>query len=85
MSETTPVSYSHLSADIRMEMLVGHLSDMLRPTRELAKAFCLQSNASVTTRGKLEHLIDLSGALWEELGRIREEVELIHRQLSGAA
>ena len=55
-------------------MLVGHLSDMLTPAREIVGALRLHSNASVTTRGKLDHLVGLTGALWEELGRIREEV-----------
>jgi hypothetical protein len=39
-----------------------------------------QSNASMTTRGKLEHLIDLTGAVLDQLGRIREEVERLRAE-----
>lgn len=37
MSEhpTPPPSYSHLDPLVRAEMLVGHLSDLLGPAREL--------------------------------------------------
>jgi hypothetical protein len=80
-TEPAPRSYSHLDADVRAEMLVGHLADMLSPVRALAGAIRLQSNASVVTRGKLEHLLDLTGAVWEELGRIREEVQGLRKDM----
>lgn len=57
----------------RLEMLIGHLSDVLHPATELVKTLRLQSNASVTTRGKLDHLIDLTGSIWETLGQCRDE------------
>ncbi len=59
----------------RLEMLMGHLMDQLMPARELVAALRLQSNAAATTRGKLEHLIDLTGSLWEVLTQIRDEAQ----------
>jgi len=37
----------------------------------------LQSNASVATRDKLDHLTQLTGALWETLVKIHEEAKAI--------
>jgi hypothetical protein len=74
MTDTAPESVSHLPADVRLELLVGHLSDLLSPARELTGALRLKANASVTTRGQLDHLIGLSGSIWERLGAIREEI-----------
>ena len=48
MSDTIPKSMSHLPADVRLELLVGHLSDLLGPAHEIAGALRLQANASVT-------------------------------------
>lgn len=79
MSDTIPKSMSHLPADVRLEFLVGHLSDLLGPAREIAGALRLQANASVTTHGQLDHLVGLSGSIWELLGAIREEVEGLRR------
>jgi hypothetical protein len=61
----------------RLELLSGHLYDQLAPTRELVASLRLQANASVTTRSKLDSLYSMSGLLWEEMGRIREEIETI--------
>jgi hypothetical protein len=55
-----PSQHGHLPQEARLEMLIGHFADALGPIRETAKAFRLQSNASVTTRHRLEHLIDLT-------------------------
>jgi hypothetical protein len=61
----------------RLEMLIGHLSDMLSPAKALVRELRLQSNASVTTRGKLDHLNDLVGSLWEHFQTIEQEVKTI--------
>ena len=79
MSDTIPKSMSHLPADVRLELLVGHLSDLLGPAHEIAGALRLQANASVTTRAQLDHLLGLSGSIWERLGAIREEIEGLWR------
>jgi hypothetical protein len=63
------ISHSGLPADI-LEMLVGHLSDLLSPARDLITQLRLKSNASVTTRGELEHLNDGAGSNWERLARL---------------
>jgi hypothetical protein len=70
--EPQPNCMGRFPADIRLEMLVGHLADQL-PTVVEIKALRMQANASVTTRGKLEHLIELTGSIWETLRYVREE------------
>jgi hypothetical protein len=65
---------SHLATDIRLEMLLGYLADQLAYIGPLVEALRLQSNASVTTRGKLQHLIDMIGSIWETHNRIRDDV-----------
>ena len=50
---------------------------MLTPARELISTLRLQSNASVTTRSKLEFLIELTGGVWQELRSVREQVARI--------
>jgi hypothetical protein len=67
---------------MRREMMLGHLFDVLMPARELVDALRLQSNASVTTRSKLEHLGELAGSIWEHLGIIREEARHIRQLLT---
>jgi hypothetical protein len=57
----------------RLEMLIGHLSDVLQPSSELIKSLRLRSQA-VTTRRDLEYLIQLSGGIFGELGKIRDEM-----------
>jgi hypothetical protein len=59
---------------IRLELLIGHLSDILSPASELVSGLRLQSNASVTTRGKLDGLTDLVGSVWNMLQAIKEEL-----------
>ncbi len=66
--------------DARLELLVGHLSDQLQPVRELVAALRLQANASVTTRSKLESLYSMTGLLWGELCKIREEIDALRQR-----
>ena len=59
--------------EVRLELLIGHLADLLTPSRELVNELQLRSNASHVTRGELAFLRQLTGSLWERLGAIREE------------
>jgi hypothetical protein len=72
--------HDHLPQEVRLEMLIGHLADALGPIREAAEAIRLQSNASVTTRRRLEHLIDLTNHAWSMLNDIRTHVEIIMKE-----
>jgi hypothetical protein len=65
--------HDHLPQEARLEMLIGHLADALGPIRKTAEAFRLQSNASVVTRRRLEHLIDVTNHAWSILNDIRRE------------
>ena len=47
---------------------------MLRPANELVRTLRLQSNTSVTTRAKLDHLLEVTGSIWDMLMQIREDV-----------
>jgi hypothetical protein len=80
---TTVKSVAGVDPEIRLEMLVGYLADQMHPIRELVDALRLQSNASHTTRSKLEHLLQLAGSMWERLGDIREEARLIRAEIKG--
>jgi hypothetical protein len=73
-----PNSMSRFPVDIRLEMLVGHLADQL-PTVAKIEALRLQANASVTTRGKLDLLIQMTGSIRETLGYVREEAAAIRK------
>jgi hypothetical protein len=64
---------------IRLELLIGHLSDLLSPARELVSGLRLQSNASVTTRAKLDGLTDLVGSVWDMLQAIKKEADALAR------
>ena len=68
-------------ATVRLELLIGHLSDQLAPARKLVDELKLRANASHTTRLQLEHLSDIAGSIWEHLSAIREEaIQLRQRQ-----
>jgi hypothetical protein len=75
-----PRTMGHIPVCARLEMMVGTLSDQLAPTRELVAALRLRGNASATTRGELDHLNDLTGALWQRLGIITEELRTLREQ-----
>ena len=76
LNTDNPPSHSHLPADIRLEMLVGHLADQLTPARGLVTTLRLRSKSTMT-RGDLQHLIDMTGSLWMTLNRIKEEATAI--------
>ncbi len=78
MMDDQPNSMTRFPIDIRLEMLVGHLADQL-PTVDEIKTLRLQSNASVTTRSRLDYLIELTGALWKTLEAVREEAAAIRK------
>jgi hypothetical protein len=59
---------------VRLELLIGHLSDVLRPARALIEQLQLRANASVTTRSELEHLCDVTGSIWTTLDQIHAEI-----------
>jgi hypothetical protein len=67
-------SATEFSQGIRLELLVRQLSDLISPVRELVSALRLQSNASATTRGELDHLVEIAGIIWEQLRRISSEI-----------
>jgi hypothetical protein len=73
--EDAPVGDSSLDKVVRLELLVGHLADLLTPARELISQLRLRSNASHARRSKLAHLGELVGDLWERLGLIAEEIK----------
>jgi hypothetical protein len=63
--------------EVQVVVLIGHVADMLPDADKLRDAFRLQSNASVTTRGKLDYVLQLQGALLERLDRILEETQAL--------
>lgn len=75
-----PQSLCHLSAEIRLELLIGQLWDTTVTARKLVAALRLQRTASATTRSQLEYLVELAGATWQDVGRLREEVQRLTRQ-----
>jgi hypothetical protein len=71
---------ARLPQEVRLEMLIGHFADALGPVQEAARAIRLQSNASATTRSRLEHLIELTSHSWQMLRDIQTHVELIIKE-----
>jgi hypothetical protein len=67
---------------VRLEMLIGHLSDQLAPADALMKGLRLQSNASTTTRGKLDLLFAYVGDLHAQLRIIAGEAKAICRYVN---
>jgi hypothetical protein len=67
--------YDHLPAEVRLELLVGDLAEMLAPVREMVAAIRLLANASVTTRSKLELLLDLTDTVWRTFHRIQQDAK----------
>jgi hypothetical protein len=59
--------HSGLDARTRLEMLVGLLANELTPTRELVRQIRLRANASYATKSDLEHLIDSTGSIRDDL------------------
>jgi hypothetical protein len=66
--------HSPLPQAVRLEMLVGRLSELLAPADELIAGLRLKSNASAVTRGQIDHLVGMTGLMWEELRKLREQV-----------
>jgi hypothetical protein len=71
---------SQAEGEARLEVLIGHLADLLAPAREFVGELQIRSNAASTTRGVLRHLTDLTGSLWRRLGDIREEARQLRQQ-----
>ena len=67
-------------AGTRLELLIGHLADLLTPARELVTTLRLRSNASHTSREELRHLVDLSGSIWERLDAIRKDASQLSKE-----
>ena len=67
-------------ATVRLELLIGHLSDQLAPARRLVGELQLRANASHATREQLRHLSDITGSIWEHLGAILEEASQMRQQ-----
>jgi hypothetical protein len=65
---------------VRLELLIGHLADILTPARDLVGELRLRANASTVTRGELEHLSYFANDIWMKLDSIREQVA--HASLS---
>jgi hypothetical protein len=70
-----------LPQEVRLEMLIGHLADTLAFTKKTLEAIRLQANASVTTRSKLEHLIDCNNHSFQMLIDIQTHIESFYLQL----
>jgi len=73
--EQTPIDHSQLDPIIRLELLVGHLSDLLSPARELISQLQLRANASSQRRSDLALLRELTGNIWRQLDVIRDEIK----------
>jgi hypothetical protein len=69
----------------RLELLIGHVSDVLQPARTLVEQLQLRANASTTTRGELEFLKQISGGIFEQLAAIRDEAAALANQNSQGA
>ncbi len=67
-------------ASVRLELLIGHLSDQLAPARKLVDELQLRVNASHATREQVRHLSDIAGSIWEHLTAIREEASQLRQQ-----
>jgi hypothetical protein len=65
----------------RLELLVGHLSDLLEPAQQLMSELRLRANASHASRSDLEFLIQQHGAIWQHLVIILDEVKEIRAEL----
>jgi hypothetical protein len=74
-SPTKRFDISNMPREMKLELLIGHLFDVLAPTRELVEALRLRDNASATTRAQLDTLIDLTNAVYSVLRDIRARVE----------
>lgn len=70
-----PSNLTLVERETRLELLIGHLSDLLAPSRDLVEALQLRSNASALSRGHLDHLVELAGSIWMRLGEIRDEAK----------
>ncbi len=72
-----PPDHSHLDRAVRLELLVGHLADLLTPALELILQLRLLTNAGHTTRSELALLNEFTGDIWTRLGIIRDEIEAL--------
>jgi hypothetical protein len=70
-------------AEVRLELLIGHLADLLTPARQLVGELKARANASTVTRGHLDRLGSMTAVIWEQLGSIAEEAKVIRLRLEG--
>jgi hypothetical protein len=75
VTERHPLDRTGIEPEIALQLLVGYAAGHLAACHDAAKAIRLQSNASVTTRGKLEHLLQAIGYAIERQRILMEQVE----------
>jgi hypothetical protein len=70
-----------VEAEARIEMLAGRLAGILSPSRALVEALQLRGNASAQTRSSLDYLIQMTGVVWELLGKANEETQGLRAEI----
>lgn len=78
---TSPNDHSHLPVEVRLELVVGALADLLAPARSLTTQLKLRANASAATRSDLDHLIELAGSIWERQDAIRSDINQLRGEI----
>ena len=80
-TDQSAIDHSALPPIVRLELLVGLLSDQLMPARELVAQLKLLANASHVTKSDLALLLEFTGSIWERLGQLTEEIQALRREL----
>jgi hypothetical protein len=75
------MDYSELPFDVRIEMMVGRMSDHLADTLELSKRIKVRANASHSTRSHLAMTSELQMRVLQETETLQAEVAALRRQL----
>jgi hypothetical protein len=72
---------SELPFDVRIEMMVGRMSDHLADTLELSKRIKVRANASHSTRSQLASIAEIQFLVLKETEALQREVASLRRQL----
>jgi hypothetical protein len=75
------VNLDMLDPEVRLQIVMGIFWETMAEAEQLTRTLRLRANASHATRGQLEFLGGMIGAIWETLNRIETEVRDIHAAL----
>ena len=74
-----------LPPEARLEILVGHVSNVLIPAQQLIEGLKLRSNASVTTYRELQYLCPFTNCVYAKLRDLTDETKTLDSDIEGGA